>query len=47
MRGEHERSCFCDEERDLLIVIYVDGCLADGDAADVEWIFFELEERSS
>ena len=23
----------------------MDDCLADGDAADVEWIFFELEER--
>ena len=44
-RGENERSCFYHEGRDLLILLYVDDCLADGDAADVEWIFFELEER--
>ena len=25
--------------------MYVDDCLADGDAADVKWIFFELEKR--
>ena len=24
----------------------MDDCLADGDAADVEWFFFKLEERS-
>jgi hypothetical protein len=44
-RVENERSCFYHEGRDLLILLYVDDCLADGDAADVEWIFFELEER--
>ena len=33
------------QERDLLILLYVDDCLADGNAADVQWIFFELEER--
>ena len=44
-RGENERSCFYHEGMDLLILLYVDVCLADGDAADVKWIFFELEER--
>ena len=43
-RGENERSCFYHEGRDLLILLYVDDCLADGGAADVKWIFFELEE---
>ena len=44
-RGKNERSCFYHEERDLLVLLYVDDCLADGDAADVQWIFYELEER--
>ena len=38
-RGDNERSCFYNAERDLLILLYVDDCLADGNAADVEWIF--------
>ena len=29
---------------DLLILLYVDDCLADGDADDVKWIFDELEK---
>ena len=37
VRGENERSCFYHKERDLLIVLYVDDCLADGDAADVQY----------
>ena len=45
MRGENERSCFYHEEKDLLILLYVDDCLAHGDAADVQWIFTELEKR--
>jgi hypothetical protein len=45
VRGENERSCFYHADRDLLVLLYVDDCLADGDAADVEWIFTELEER--
>ena len=45
MRGENERSCFYHEEKDLLVLIYIDDCLADGDAADVQWIFTELEKR--
>ena len=35
-RGENERSCFYHEGRDLLILLYVDDCLADGDEADVK-----------
>ena len=43
-RGENERSCFYHEGRDLLILLYVDDCLAEaGD--DFKWTFFELEER--
>ena len=42
VRGENERSCFYHADRDLLVLLYVDDCLADGDAADVEWIFTEL-----
>ena len=46
-RGENERSCVYPEEKDLLILLYVADCLADGDAADVQWIFTELEKDSS
>ena len=45
VRGENDRSCFYHEEKDLLILLYVDDCLTDGDAAEVQWIFTELEKR--
>ena len=37
-QGENERSCFYHAERDLLVLLYVDDCLAYGDAADVETV---------
>ena len=45
VQGENERCCFYHEEKDLRVLLYVDDCLPDGDAADVQWIFTELEKR--
>ena len=45
VRGANERSVFYNEERDLLLLLYVDDVLADGAKKDVEWIFDLLEER--
>ena len=44
-RGQNERSCFFNADKDLLVLLYVDDCLADGDADDVKWIFDELEKK--
>ena len=45
IRGENERCVFYHEEKDLLVLLYVDDVLADGEPADVEWIFSLLAER--
>ena len=44
-RGENERSVFYSAQRDLLVLLYVDDCLVDGDEEDIKWFFDELNER--
>ena len=44
-RGCNEPGVFYHSERDLLLLLYVDDLLAEGDRSDVEWIFNELEGR--
>ena len=44
-RGQNERCCFNHEQRDLLVVLYVDDILADGDPEQIQWVFDQLDER--
>ena len=44
-QGSNEPCVFYHRERDLLIVLYVDDCLADGDEHQIRWIFDELDNR--
>ena len=44
-RGDNEKSAFYHPTRDLLVLLYVDDVLGDGQREDVEWIFRALEER--
>ena len=44
-RGENDRCIFYHPERDLLLLLYVDDCLAKGLPEDVEWIFALLGEE--
>ena len=43
--GLNERSIFYHPERDLVLLLYVDDCLADGEEEDVDWIFNLLANR--
>jgi hypothetical protein len=45
VRGENERCVFYHADKDLLVLLYVDDVMADGEPADVEWIFELLAER--
>ena len=38
-RGKNEKSVFYNKERDLLLLLYVDDCLVDGQEEDINWIF--------
>ena len=44
-RGENDKGVFYHRERDLLLLLFVDDVLADGEQADVEWIFDLLATR--
>ena len=44
-RGKNEKSVFYHRERDLLLLLYVDDCLVDGNEEDVNWIFELLDNR--
>ena len=44
-RGENDACVFYHEEKDLLVLLYVDDCMADGEPEEVEWIFDLLAER--
>lgn len=44
-RGDNEPSVFYHSGRDLLVLLYVDDALADGEQEDVEWFFKELGKR--
>ena len=44
-RGSNEPCLFHHQERDLVLLLYVDDILADGEPADVEWFFQILAER--
>ena len=44
-RGENDRCIFYHPERDLLLLLYVDDCLAKGLPEDVEWIFTLLGDE--
>jgi hypothetical protein len=44
-RGENERCVFYHADRDLLVLLYVDDVMADGEPADVDWVFELLAER--
>jgi len=44
-RGKNEPSVFWHAERQLILLLYVDDVLADGNEEDVDWIFELLAER--
>ena len=44
-RGKNEKSVFYNKERDLLLLLYVDDCLVDGQEEDINWIFELLDNR--
>ena len=43
--GQNKRSRFYQRGKDLLILLYVEVCLAFGYTTDVKWIFKELEKK--
>ena len=43
--GLNERSIFYHPERDLVLLLYVDDCLADGEEEDIDWLFNLLANR--
>lgn len=45
VRGENEKCVYYHPVRDLLILLYVDDILADGEEDDINWIFDLLDER--
>ena len=45
IRGDNEPCVFYHPDRDLLVVLYVDDCLADGQEEDITWIFDLMDER--
>ena len=45
IRGDNEPCAFYHPERDLLIILYVDDCLADGHEDDINWIFHLMDAR--
>lgn len=45
VRGSNERCVFYHEERDLIVLLYVDDVYADGDEDDIAWIFDLLDSR--
>ena len=45
IRGDNEKCVFYHPERDLLLLLYVDDCLVDGEEEDIKWIFDLLDER--
>ena len=44
-RGLNEPSVFWHPERELALLLYVDGILADGNEEDIDWIFKALGDR--
>ena len=45
VRGENEPCVFYHPDRDLLVLLYVDDCMADGNESDINWFFTELDSR--
>ena len=44
-RGKNEKSVFYNKERGLLLLLYVDDCLVDGQEEDINWTFELLDNR--
>ena len=44
-RGDNEKCVFYFPSRDLLVITYVDDVFVDGERADIEWFFKELDKR--
>ena len=45
VRGENEKSIFHHPERDLLLILYVDDALVDGEESDINWLFTAMDKR--
>ena len=45
VQGENEPCVFYHHDRDVLLLLYVDDCLVDAEADQIEWIFNLLDER--
>lgn len=45
VRGKNEKSVFYHPHRDLIVLLYVDDCFADGDKEHIDWFFSELDKR--
>ena len=45
IRGENEKCVFYHPDRDLLLLLYVDDCLVDGEEEDIKWIFDRLDSE--
>ena len=45
VRGDNEKSVLYNKERDIVLLVYVDDVLADGEQQHIEWIFDLLDKR--
>ena len=45
IRGDNERCIFWHPERDLVVCLYVDDCLIDGDEDDIKWFLQKINAR--
>ncbi len=45
VRGENEKSVFHHPTRDLVLVLYVDDALVDGEEDDIKWLFKAMDKR--
>ena len=45
IRGDNEKCCFHEPDKDLLSVLYVDDCLGEGEEDDISWLFDKLDDR--
>ena len=46
-RSVNERSVYCHPDRDLFILLYVDGVMVKGESEQIEWVLKLLEEHGT
>ena len=45
IRGENEPCVFLHPDRDIVVCLYVDDCLIDGDEDDIKWFLEKINKR--